>query len=192
MHKHSKTKRRVKSYTKAVKRSSRLKRRSRRLRSRRLLSRRLLSRRLLSRRLLSRHMRSRHMRSRRLLSRRLLSRRLRGGGDTTLTIPPYQPSGASPDNNIAQQGAATRSHNSGNIALAGGGRRRKIKKQQGGDVSTAIMNLYKYIAPTGMMGPVPQPSTDDSSNKLILQAAKISTTGQANAQYDNNVNNVVK
>ena len=190
MHKHSKTKRRVKSYTKAVKRSSRLKRRSRRLRSRRLLSRRLLSRRLLSRRLLSRHMRSRHMRSRRMRSRRMLSRRMRGGGDTSLTIPPYQPYGGDSTNNNPQ--GAGKSQNSGNIALAGGGRRRKIKKQQGGDVSTAIMNLYKYIAPTGMIGPVPQPSIDDSSNKLILQAAKITTTGQANAQYDNNVNNVVK
>ena len=178
MHKHSKTKRRVKSYTKAAKRSRRLKRRSRHMLSRRLLSRRLRSRRMLSRR---------------LRSRRLLSRRMRGGENSTatLTITPYTADGNSSDSNIAQQGAATKSQNSGNIALAGGGRRKKIKKQQGGDVSTAVMDLYKYIAPTGMMGPVPQPSTDDSSNKLILQAAKISTNGQANAQYDNNVNNVV-
>jgi hypothetical protein len=117
---------------------------------------------------------------------------LRGGDNSTATlkITPYTPYGGDSTNNNPQ--GAGKSQNSGNIALAGGGRRRKIKKQKGGDVSTAIMNLYKYIAPTGMMGPVPQPSTDDSSNKLILQAAKISTNGQANAQYDNNVNNVVK
>ena len=166
MHKHSKTKRRVKSYTKAAKRSRRLKRRSRR-------------------------MLSRHMRSRRMRSRRLLSRRMRGGDNSTATlkITPYTPYGGDSTNNNPQ--GAGKSQNSGNIALAGGGRRRKIKKQKGGDVSTAIMNLYKYIAPTGMMGPVPQPSTDEGSNNLILQAAKISTNGQANAQYDNNVNNVV-
>ena len=78
--------------------------------------------------------------------------------------------------------AGDRNQNSGNIALKGGSGK---KRQSGGD----NLALYAYEPPPGMMGPIPQPSQTPEANNLILQAAKISTTGQANAVYDKNVGN---
>jgi hypothetical protein len=76
--------------------------------------------------------------------------------------------------------------NAGNKNLHGGSN--KWKKQSGGD---RALDLYAYAPPPGMMGPVPQTGQDFASNKLITQAAQLTVNGQANSQYDGNVNNVV-
>jgi len=113
------------------------------------------------------------------------TRRMRGGnkGDQVTTTP----SGAKitisqPEVNVQPTGGQQSSQNT---KLGGGGGSCMNKnKQYGGN---SILDLYAYKPPPGMMGPVPQPSQDATSNQLILQAAKISTTGQANAQFDDNV-----
>jgi hypothetical protein len=92
---------------------------------------------------------------------------------TVATVPVM--TGASDPNIHSQMAGKNDNQNSGNHALKGG------KGQRGGN---KYLDLYQYKAPPGMMGPIPQPSQDAASNDLILQAAKISTTGQANAQYD--------
>lgn len=104
------------------------------------------------------------------------SRRMRGG-EITPVVTQYR----------VQDPNANRVESSQNTKLGGGGissMNAKKNMQNGGNSTLA---LYAYKPPPGMMGPIPQPSQDATSNQLILQAAKISTTGQANAEYDNNV-----
>ena len=104
------------------------------------------------------------------------SRRMRGG-EIKPVVTQYR----------VQDPNANRVESSQNTKLGGGGissMNAKKNMQNGGNSTLA---LYAYKPPPGMMGPIPQPSQDATSNQLILQAAKISTTGQANAEYDNNV-----
>ena len=116
------------------------------------------------------------------------ARRMRGGnkGDQVTTTP----SGAKitisqPVVNVQQTSSSSPNTKLGGGGGGGGGGSCMNKnKQYGGN---SILDLYAYKPPPGMMGPVPQPSQDATSNQLILQAAKISTTGQANAQFDDNV-----
>ena len=130
-------------------------------------------------------------RLRRLRSRKHIYR-LRGGSGSgqphapapvVTTVSPMQVSGQNTGSIHTDMTAGQRAQNSGNIALKGGAGCNK-KRQSGG---SAVLDLYAYAPPPGMMGPIPQPSHDAASNNLILQAAKISTTGQANSQFDKNV-----
>ena len=63
--------------------------------------------------------------------------------------------------------------------------KRNKGKQKGG--SAWLDKLYAYTPPTGMMGPVPQPSQSEDANRLIRNAANIHVAGQSDAQYDGNV-----
>ena len=148
-----------KVYTKRAKRLMRLKNKTRRLKMR-------SSR--------------RHGRRRSSRYRRMQRRRIYVGGvaevqaaGTVARVPVMD--GASDPNIHSQMAGKNENQNAGNHALKGG------KGQRGGN---KYLDLYQYKPPPGMMGPIPQPSQDTASNNLILQAAKISTTGQANAQYD--------
>jgi hypothetical protein len=118
--------------------------------------------------------------------RKRRSYKMRGGADPApnngASVTPYSQSGTSNANIHSDMKAGDRNQNSGNIALKGGSGK---KRQSGGD----NLALYAYEPPPGMMGPIPQPSQTPEANNLILQAAKISTTGQANAVYDKNVGN---
>ena len=156
-HRHT---RRMKVYTKAAKRSMRLKRKARRIMS------------------------SRHRHSKRCRSKH--SKHMHGGANNNGATAPVQrvdPNASAGTSNINKNmNEGTRDQNSGNKALNGGG-------QRGGN---STLDLYAYAPPPGMMGPIPQPSQDAVANKLILEAAKISTTGQANAVYDNNVGKVAE
>jgi hypothetical protein len=116
----------------------------------------------------------------RRLSRYRRKYRMRGGAEpapapapVATTIQPYSPPGGSNAAISKDMAAGNQEQNRGNMALKGGGN----------------LDLYAYAPPPGMMGPVPQPSQNAASNSLILQSAIISTTGQANAQFDKNVNN---
>lgn len=171
----SRTKRRMKKYTKTAKRLARMKRRTRRIR------------------------RSSIRRS----SIRL--RNIRGGDGTVVKLPNgnvgYGAGGTvaivptmgfqTGGNNaaiIASNAQAAGDQNAGNNLLKGGSYKR-INKQRGGDGCAGnVLSLYAYNPPAGMMGPIAQPSTDAASNNLILQAANISVNGQANAQFDSRVN----
>ena len=171
----SRTKRRMKKYTKTAKRLARIKRRTRRI-----------------------------MKNKRM-SNKHNGHRMRGGGESVVTsngtgntstnavIPAYNagPGGDTTRQTNANMAQNNQAQNSSNKSLTGGGYKKKYKqhKQRGGNNS--ILQLYAYEPPPGMMGPVSQPSVDAASNNLILQAAKISVNGQANAEYDNNVGNVV-
>jgi len=111
---------------------------------------------------------------------------MHGGANNNGATAPVQrvdPNASAGTSNINKNmNEGTRDQNSGNKALNGGG-------QRGGN---STLDLYAYAPPPGMMGPIPQPSQDAVANKLILEAAKISTTGQANAVYDNNVGKVAE
>ena len=112
------------------------------------------------------------------------TRRMRGGDTTTTTSAGATIVIKSPEVQPPNNGSSTSSPNT-KLGGGGGGSCMNTKnKQYGGN---SILDLYAYKPPPGMMGPVPQPSQDATSNQLILQAAKISTTGQANAQFDDNV-----
>jgi len=177
----SRTNRRIKKYTKTAKRLARLKRRTRRITKNR---------------------------------RRSYTRHIRGGGEgdkvsatvvkdnngaisigvggSVALLKTYGQMGGSADNKSII--AANKANNiqqaqQVNALKGGGGSYKRKHKQRGGNNN---LSLYAYQPPPGMMGPVPQPSTDDTSNKLILQAANISVNGQANSEFDKNVNNVSK
>ena len=134
----------------------------------------------------------RHKTRRIIRRRKSIRKSMRGGAETVAAITPYSSTYAG---NTPQQNndikADSRAQNQGNLALKGGARHIKHKKQKGGTLTSSVLNLYNYIAPPGMMGPVPQPSQNEAANNLIKQAAVISTSGQANSQYDKQVNNVV-
>lgn len=125
--------------------------------------------------------------------RKSIRKSMRGGAETVAVIKPYSSTygGNTPQQNNDMK-ADYHEQNQGNMALKGGARHIKYKKQKGGTLTSSVLNLYNYIAPPGMMGPVPQPSQNEAANNLIKQAAVISTSGQANSQYDKQVNNVVK
>jgi hypothetical protein len=141
-------------------------------------------------------MRSKHMRMRSKRS----SYKMRGGAEAEPPAPANNGAVVPVQTNVSSQNsgsiqadmtAGNKNQNSGNIALKGGSssksNSRPMKtKQRGGNDNLA---LYAYNPPAGMMGPIPQPSQTPDANRLILQAAKISTTGQANSVYDKNVNN---
>jgi len=178
----SRTKRRMKKYTKTAKRLARLKRRTRRI----------------------------------MKNRRIYRRNIRGGSTNgtvvttangqigfgakgTVAVIPAMPNipvqrGGNTENkaiirNIQKNGA---DQAAGNSALKGGsGRGYKKKNKQHGGTNNNILQLYAYDPPPGMMGPIAQPSSDAASNNLIRQAANITVIGQSDAQYDNNVGNVV-
>lgn len=153
------TKRQLKPYTRSAKRALRLRRRTRR-------------------KLSGRKIQWRHRSS------------MRGGAATgpgpnngaTVPVDKTASSGQNPSAINASMREGSRDQNAGNQALKGGSGR---VRQTGG----RNLAMYAYTPPPGMMGPIPQPSNDAITNKLILQAAKIDTMGQANAVYDNNVNN---
>ena len=183
----SRTKRRMKKYTKTAKRLARMKRRTRRI-SRRKIRRSSIRRSSISR-------------------SRIRRRNIRGGdgtvvklpnggvgygaGGTVAIVPAMSQSGGNNASIIAGNAQAADDQNAGNNLLKGGSYKR-IYKQRGGDGCAGnVLSLYAYNPPDGMMGPIAQPSTDAASNNLILQAANISVSGQANAQFDSNVNNVV-
>ena len=128
-------------------------------------------------------------RTKRLRTRKQIYR-LRGGSGSgqapapiVTTVSPMPATSENTGNIHAGMRAEQRAQNSGNIALKGGAGYYNKKRQSGG---SSVLELYAYAPPPGMMGPIPQPSQNAASNNLILQAAKLSTTGQANSQFDNN------
>jgi hypothetical protein len=62
--------------------------------------------------------------------------------------------------------------------------------QNGGAVECCNNNDdYSYPCPAGMCGPVPQTSSE-TSNGLIIQAAKITASNTANSEFDTKVANI--
>jgi hypothetical protein len=143
--------------------------------------------------------RSKHMHSKHMSRSKHMYRKMRGGADAVpMPMPAAAPAPLStatlslpsaPGPAVVSPTAAYTAgglQNAGNKNLHGGSN--KWKKQSGGDRG---LDLYAYAPPPGMMGPVPQTGQDPASNKLIMQAAQLTVNGQANSQYDGNVNNVV-
>jgi hypothetical protein len=65
----------------------------------------------------------------------------------------------------------------------------KINNQSGGGVDCCnSSDPYSYPCPDGMCGPIPQ-TASATSNGLILQAAKITASTNANAEFDTQVAN---
>ena len=111
-----------------------------------------------------------------------------GASGTVATVPTMQSGG---NVNVNATKEADSDQNAGNNLLKGGSYKKKFNKQRGGDACSGnVLSLYAYNPPAGMMGPVPQPSTDAASNNLILQAANISVNSQSNSEFDSRVNNV--
>lgn len=140
---------------------------------------------------LEKRLRRKTRRTKRMMTRKQIYR-LRGGSGSgqasapapiVTTVSPMPATGENTGNIHAGMRADQRAQNSGNIALKGGAGYYNKKRQSGG---SSVLELYAYAPPPGMMGPIPQPSQNAASNNLILQAAKLSTTGQANSQFDNN------
>jgi hypothetical protein len=179
-----KTKRRMKKYTKVAKRLARLNRRTRRIRRSRI--------------------RRRNIRGGEgtgngtgtgtgngTVVKGLDGSISYGAAGTVATIPTMSQVGGDNASIIADNQAAGNDQNAGNNLLKGGSYKKKYNKQRGGDgCSGNVLSLYAYNPPAGMMGPVPQPSTDAASNNLILQAANISVNSQSNSEFDSRVNNV--
>ena len=65
----------------------------------------------------------------------------------------------------------------------------KLNNQSGGGVDCCnSSDPYSYPCPDGMCGPIPQ-TESETSNGLILQAAKITASTNANAEFDTQVAN---
>jgi hypothetical protein len=66
----------------------------------------------------------------------------------------------------------------------------RANHQSGGAVECCNNNDdYSYPCPAGMCGPVPQTSSE-TSNGLIIQAAKITASNTANSEFDTKVANI--
>ena len=66
-------------------------------------------------------------------------------------------------------------------------RQNQLNKQSGGGVDCCnSSDPYSYPCPDGMCGPIPQ-TASETSNGLILQAAKITASTNANAEFDTKV-----
>ena len=121
----------------------------------------------------------RMQRKTRRLNRRV-QYRMRGGELDANGLPKGMPVGGTPGN----QTDAQRNQNAGNIALKGGSSCNKNQKGGSGSGRENYLALYEYTPKPGMMGPIPQVQ-DAAASALIRASAIISTTGAANAAYDN-------
>ena len=100
-------------------------------------------------------------------------RRRQKGGDAPL--PGYVP---------ANNGDAA--HNKQEVAAT---KQNTLNHQSGGGVDCCnSSDPYSYPCPDGMCGPIPQ-TANSTSNGLILQAAKINASTNANAEFDTQVAN---
>lgn len=120
--------------------------------------------------------------------KRRVNRRMQGRMQGGAVLPVIRSESPAPVQQTGAQNAAAqnRANHMGGGRKKRFSRQRKTKKQQqkGGDLFT---KMAAYIAPPGQWGPIPQPSTFPDTNKLILGAAKITGSAQANAEFDNRV-----